>query len=90
MEAGFLKDLYFGKISPWDSRKSITPEMREVQKRIDDAVRQLEERLSEEDIRLLESLLSEYGDYEGLADCRAFKDGFRLGFKCAMDTFHSV
>lgn len=86
----FLEDLYFGRISPWDSRETITPEMQEVQKRIQDAVQKLEERLSEDNILLLESILSDYGDYEGLADCRAFKDGFRLGVKCAMDTFRPL
>ena len=87
MKAGFLEDLYFGRISPWESRKSITPEMQAVQAKIDDAVRRLEEHLSEDDALLLESLLSDCGEYEGLAECQSFKEGFRLGIKCAADAF---
>lgn len=59
MNNEFLKQFYWGKVIPWEFRQN-TPELTELNGKIDADITYLKERLSVADIEVLERLISIY------------------------------
>ena len=87
MEQDILTQLYFGKITPWEKRSGIDPEMDDLRDRIDAEAKVLESMLSQEGGELLAQLLRDCSDLEAHAVCDGFKDGYRLGAKLTAAAF---
>ena len=90
MGQDILKQLYFGEIVPWENRNDRTPEMAELQERIDGEAERLEGLLDAEGKALLEKLLDDVSDLECRTICEGFKDGFRLGAQITAASMESL
>lgn len=82
-----LTDLYFGRVIPWENKCENSPEVIEVNKRIDECISLITERLDADGKAQLEQLMRERSDLEGLAVCQGFKVGFRLGARLMTAVF---
>lgn len=90
MERDILRQLYLGKITPWENRNDRTPEMAEIADRIDGEIGRLKGMLDGEGKALLEKLLDDTSDLECKTVCEGFKDGFRLGAQIVTAAFEKV
>ena len=80
-----LDQLYFGKLSPWETPRDLPPEKQKVKDRLDGAIQNLSARLSEADVRLLEDIILDRADLESSAICEAYKAGMRMGARLALE-----
>ena len=86
MEQNILDQLYFGKITPWESH-TITPAMQNVRSRINEATETLEGMIAPEARELLRRLLSDCSGLEALAVQESYKEGYRLGVRLTAAAF---
>ena len=86
MEQNILDQLYFGKITPWES-PTITPAMQTVRSRINEATEALEGMIAPKAGELLRQLLSSCSDLEALAVQESYKEGYRLGVRLTAAAF---
>lgn len=78
MNSDFLKQLYWGKLIPWELRQN-TPELMELNGKIDADINYLKTRLSNADKEVLERLISNFSTLESEQICRGYMDGFKHG-----------
>ena len=81
MEQDILDQLYYGKIVPWENRRSNTPEMDSLSGQVDKDIQWLKKVLGDEERNVLGRLLENASELERLQVCEGFKDGFRLGIQ---------
>ena len=81
MEQDILDQLYYGKIVPWENRRSNTPEMDSLSGQVDQDIQWLKKVLGDEERNVLGRLLENASELERLQVCDCFKDGFRLGIQ---------
>lgn len=74
----FLKQLYWGKVIPWESRQN-TPELTELNGKIDADIMRLKEKLSDADKEVLDRLISNFSTLESEQICRGYINGFKHG-----------
>ena len=86
MEQNILDQLYFSKITPWESH-TITPAMQTVRSRINAATETLEGMIAPEARDLLRQLLSDCSGLEALAVQESYKEGYRLGVRLTAAAF---
>lgn len=78
MNNEFLKQLYWGKVIPWELRQS-TPELTELNGSIDTDINYLKAKLSDADKKVLERLISKFSTLESEQICRGYINGFKDG-----------
>ena len=78
MNNEFLKQLYWGKVIPWELRQS-TPELTELNGSIDKDINYLKAKLSDADKKVLERLISKFSTLESEQICRGYINGFKDG-----------
>ncbi len=78
MNNEFLKQLYWGKVIPWELRQT-TPELIELNGKIDADINDLKARLSDADKKVLERLISNFSTLESEQICRGYINGFKHG-----------
>lgn len=78
MNNEFLKQLYWGKLIPWELRQN-TPELTELNGKIDADINYLKARLSDADKEVLERLISNFSTLESEQICRGYINGFKHG-----------
>ena len=86
MEQNILDQLYFGKITPWESH-TITPAMQTVRERINEWTQSLDGMITTEAKEVLRQLLSACSDHEALAVQESYKEGYRLGAQLTAAAF---
>lgn len=78
MRDEILKQLYWGKLIPWELRQN-TPELMELNGKIDADINYLKARLSDADKKVLEQLISNFSTLESEQICRGYINGFKHG-----------
>lgn len=78
MNDEMLKQLYWGKLTPWE-RKHNTSEIEQLYTAIDADILFLKEKLSDEDEKVLSRLVSNLNLLESEQVCRGYVDGFKSG-----------
>lgn len=78
MNNEFLKQLYWGKVIPWELRQT-TPELTELNGSIDTDINYLKAKLSDADKKVLERLISKFSTLESEQICRGYINGFKDG-----------
>lgn len=78
MNDEMLKQLYWGKLTPWERNRN-TSEMEPLYTAIDADILFLKEKLSDEDEKVLSRLISNLTQLESEQVCRGYVDGFRNG-----------
>lgn len=78
MNNEFLKQFYWGKLIPWELRQN-TPELMELNGKIDADINYLKARLSDADKEVLERLISNFSTLESEQICRGYINGFKHG-----------
>lgn len=78
-----LKDLYYGKIAPWERGHSKDPEHNELNRKIEEEKRYFIQKMSLDDCTRFQALESLYSQSGGMEEAEAFADGFKLGFLLA-------
>lgn len=78
MRDEILKQFYWGKLVPWELRQN-TPELMELNGKIDVDINYLKERLSDADKKVLEQLISNLSTFESEQICRSYVNGFKHG-----------
>ena len=78
MNNEFLKQLYWGKVIPWELRQS-TPELTELNGIIYTDINYLKAKLSDSDKKVLERLISKFSTLESEQICRGYINGFKDG-----------
>lgn len=78
MRDEILKQLYWGKLIPWELRQN-TPELTELNGKIDADINYLKERLSVADKDVLERLIANLSTLESEQICRDYVNGFKHG-----------
>lgn len=78
MNSDFLKQLYWGKVIPWEVQQNNT-ELSELNGRIDADINYLKARLSDADKEVLERLTNNFTDLESEQICRGYVSGFKHG-----------
>lgn len=78
MRDEILKQLYWGKLIPWELRQT-TPELIELNGKIDADINDLKARLSDADKKVLERLISNFSTLESEQICRGYINGFKHG-----------
>ena len=79
MEQDILKELYYGKIVPWENQNDHTPEMAEYKEKVSEDIEKLVALLDSEGNQILERLLDNSAELERHMIYEGFKDGVRLG-----------
>ena len=79
MEQDILNALYYGHIVPWENCNDKTPEMESYSEQADADIEALQQILDDAGKQILERLLDNSAELERLLVCEGFKDGFRLG-----------
>lgn len=88
MNNEFLKQLYWGKVTPWE-RNPGTSEMDKLNTAIDADILLLKEKLSDEDKKVLERLISNLSTLESEQICRGYVNGFKHGALMIMEVLSS-
>ncbi len=78
MRDEILEQLYWGKLIPWELRQN-TPELMELNGKIDADINYLKTRLSDADKKVLEQLISNLSTFESEQICRGYVNGFKHG-----------
>lgn len=78
MRDEILKQFYWGKLIPWELRQN-TPELMELNGRIDADINYLKARLSDADKKVLEQLISNLSTFESEQICQGYVNGFKHG-----------
>lgn len=78
MRDEILKQLYWGKLIPWELRQN-TPELMELNGKIDADINYLKARLSDADREVLERLISNFSTLESEQICWGYVNGFKHG-----------
>lgn len=84
MSNGFLKQLYLGKVVPWELQQD-TSELSELSGKIDTDIIYLKEKLSDADKEVLERLTSNLSALESEQACRGYVNGFKQGSLMMME-----
>ena len=87
-----LKNLYYGKIIPWEKETGRDPEYTKLLRRITDSEKKLTGLFNshpnaQEETGPLEQLMSAKNEIAGLCDAERFIEGFRIGARFMLDTF---
>ena len=84
-----LSELYHGNIRP--AEKEIVPnsEYRKAQLALFDLVEELDKRLNDEEKKMLDDIMSAWGNLNALNSEEYFTDGFRTGAKIILEIFDS-
>lgn len=85
MGRDILNRLYYGKIVPWENQNDKTPEMELLNDQIDADIKALERVLDDAARQMLERILENSTEMERKLICEGFKDGFRLGAQLAVE-----
>lgn len=78
MNSDFLKQLYWGKVIPWEVQQN-NAELSELNGKIDADINYLKARLSDADKEVLERLTTNFTDLESEQICRGYVSGFKHG-----------
>lgn len=78
MNSDFLKQLYWGKVIPWEVQQN-NAELSELNGKIDADINYLKARLSDADKEVLERLTTNFTDLESEQICRGYVSGFKQG-----------
>ncbi len=78
MNSEFLKQLYWGKLIPWELQQN-TPELTKLNGKIDADINHLKERLSAADKDVLERLIANFSTLESEQICQGYVNGFKDG-----------
>lgn len=84
MNNDFLKQLYWGKLIPWELRQN-SSELTELNSKIDADITALKEKLSDADKKVLERLISNLSTLESEQICRGYVNGFKHGALMIME-----
>lgn len=84
MSNDFLKQLYWGKVIPWELRQN-SSELTELNSKIDADITVLKEKLSDTDKKALERLISNLSTLESEQICRGYVNGFKHGALMIME-----
>lgn len=84
MNNEFLKQLYWGRVIPWELRQT-TPELTELNGSIDTDINYLKAKLSDADKKVLERLISNFSTLESEQICRGYINGFKHGSRMMME-----
>ncbi len=83
----FIEEFYYGNIEP----QELSPEMgSSLKKKLNSLVKtedEFKEKLSEDEMRLLESYTDSYNEFLSMCTADSFISGFRLGAKFTHDVF---
>ena len=79
MGKDFVNDLYYGRITPWERRRSRKAAIIELDNQIACKRKEFTERLEEEDILRFETLEDLYFTRQELEVVESFRQGLRLG-----------
>ena len=80
-----LKDLYYGKITPWERRNRNASEQSKLVHRIDEEESYFESKMSNDDQKRFQALSKLYSDLAIENECEIFTHGFSLGVRIMMD-----
>lgn len=81
MRDDVLRELYFGRIAPWEKRIPNSTEIRRLYDRLDQYSNQLQEQLSESGKKLMTNFLEARSGLALSLEAEAFTAGFTLGAK---------
>lgn len=84
MNSDFLKQLYWGKVIPWEVQQN-NAELSELNSKIDADINYLKARLSDVDKEVLERLTTNFTDLESEQICRGYVSGFKHGSRMMME-----
>lgn len=84
MNNDFLKQLYWGKLIPWELRQN-SSELTELNSKIDADITALKEKLSDTDKKVLERLISNLSTLESEQICQGYVNGFKHGALMMME-----
>ena len=79
MEKSILKALWFGHIAPWEEKRKVSEESRELFSQKEACWQKLAQILTDEQRQWLEEYDRHQGDITSLIEIDAFISGFRLG-----------
>lgn len=84
-----LSELYHGNIRP--AEKEIVPDSdyRQKQLKLMDLAEALEQRLNDEEKKMLDEIMTAWGNLNYLSSEEYFIDGFRLGARIALEIFEN-
>ncbi len=80
-----LWHIYYGRIRPFERNFPVNPESIPWQKRYDEEIAYIESKLSEEDHKRLDKLLTAQNNLNGIEDEDVFEDGFCFGASVIME-----
>lgn len=86
MRDEILKQLYWGKLVPWELRQN-APELMELNGKIDADINYLKARLSDADKKVLEQLISNFSTLESEQICQGYVNGFKHGSLMMLEIF---
>ncbi len=78
---GVIQDLWYGNIIPHEEGLFTKPEFKELIGYESRNHEKLEETLTDEQKELLEKMMDNRNDFDGLAEAEVFEYGFKLGAK---------
>ena len=78
MRDEFLKQLYWGKLIPWELRQN-APELMKLNGKIDADINYLKEKLTSADKDVLERLIANFSTLESEQICQGYVNGFKHG-----------
>lgn len=84
---GFINDLYYGRISPWENVRNNNSEYEEVVKNKIELISNLEKTLDSNQKELFDELLRVSNHLTTYSEEEKFKEGFILGTSMMLDIF---
>ena len=84
-----LKDLFNGKIFPYDNLIPKDPDFPKLAKNVNDTENYLRSLLSDKDKSTFEKLIIMRDDLSAMESLEAFSRGFRLAFMLSVDVYHN-
>lgn len=85
--SSILKDLYYGRVSPWERRPTRDAESREITRKIEDEKRYFIQKMSLDDCHRFQKLENLYTQSSDIEQIDAFSCGFKLGAELMVAVF---
>jgi len=85
-----LRELYFGKVIPWERKNRKCAEQGKLIQKIEDEERYLIGKISPDDSRRLKALFNLYSELATSEEAEIFSYGFTMGALLMMDMFEEA
>ena len=83
-----LKEMYDGKVVPWERHSRSSAEQLELVRKIADEEKYFEDKLTPDDFKRLQALFSIYSEVSEMDECEIYAYGFSVGLLLMQDVIN--